>query len=101
MSDTEREETYDYVSVLEFNETAERFGREPGKRVIMDGHQPNWHRLCEETEGFVKIGDAVAIIELDHPRTSDEVNEWLNTASGKLALAHWFDHIDPSEVASV
>ncbi len=98
--ESEREQMHEHVSILEYNEKAEQFDAEPGERVIIDGVQRNWTKLCEETEGFVKIADAVAIIELDQPRTSEEINEWCNSEAGKLALAHWFDHIDPNEVAS-
>ncbi|MFC7216503.1 hypothetical protein ACFQO4_20805 [Saliphagus sp. GCM10025334] len=100
MSQTACEETYEHVSILEYNETAGEFDREPGARVIVSGVQRNQHVRCDERKGFPKIADAVAIIELDRPLTDDEVTEWCNTEVGKLVLAHWFDNVDPNQVIS-
>ena len=91
-------ERFDHISILEYNENAADYDREPGERVIVAGVQRNQHLRDDEKEGFVHIADAVAIIELYGKITDEEVTEWCNTAAGKLALAHWFDHVDPNEV---
>lgn len=92
------EETYGHVTILEYNEAAGDYGRPAGEKVIVSGIERSRHVRDEEAEGFVKIADAVAIIELHTELTDDEVSDWCNSQAGKLALAHWFDHVDPSEV---
>lgn len=94
-SDTDRSE---HVSILEYNERAADFGRPAGERAFKLGHQRNSHVPCDEKEGFVKIAEAVAIFELPRPMDDDELSEWCETDAAKLALAHWFDEIDPNEV---
>lgn len=91
-------ETFDHVSVIEYNEAAEEYGKPPGERVILSDVRRDTHVRDESTGEFVKVGEAVAIIELHTPLTDDEITEWCNTPAGKLALAHWFDHYDPEEV---
>jgi hypothetical protein len=105
MTDTEtgvaqEEETFEHVSILEYNEEAPKYSDHavPGEKVIVSGVRRNTHVPDDDKEGFVKIADAVAIIELYQPITDDEVTEWCNSPAGKLALAHWFDHTDPEEV---
>lgn len=97
---TKREETYECVSILEYNENAPKYREEaePGDRVIVGGVQRNTNIHDEEVEGFVEIAEAVAIFELYQPLTDGELNEWCNSNAGKLALAHWFDHFDPEDV---
>lgn len=94
----EEPETYEHVSILEFNRLAEDYDKTPGERVIVSGVRRNQHIRDEELKDFVKIADAVAIIELHSEITEDEVNDWCNSPAGKLALAHWFEHLDPEEV---
>ncbi|MFP8891856.1 hypothetical protein ACLI4U_19100 (plasmid) [Natrialbaceae archaeon A-CW2] len=95
---TEAEEVYEYVTITEYNDLAGEYGRPAGERAIVAGHRRNTYVRDDEAEGFVQIGEAVAIIELYRPLTDDEINGWCNSSAGKLALAHWFDHVEPDEV---
>jgi len=100
MSGSSGSDRFEFVSIIEYNETAEEYGKTPGERVIASGHRRNSYIRDEDKRDFVKVADAVAIIELHQPLTDEEVTEWCNSPAGKLALAHWFDHYDPKEVAS-
>lgn len=95
---SDENERFDHVSILEYNEHAADYDREPGKRVVVAGVQRDQHVHDDETGEFVKVAEAVAIIEVYRQLTDDEVTAWCNTAAGKLALAHWFDHVEPNEV---
>lgn len=93
-------EQHECITVVEYNEKAEKHGRTPGELAVHSGIK---RRVCyrdEDKEGFVKVGEAVAVIELNQPLRDDEITEWCNTAVGKLVLAHWFDHVDPEDVVS-
>lgn len=85
------QETFESITILEFTENAERFGSEPGKRVIMNGSCRGLSKLCEETQGVVEYAEAVATIDLFSPLTDDEISEWLDSDVGKHVLAHYFD----------
>lgn len=89
---------YEHVSVLEYNDTAAEYGKDPGERVIVGGVRRKTAIRDDDKQDFVTIAEAVAIIELHSPITEGEVTEWCNSPAGKLALAHWFDHTDPNEV---
>lgn len=91
-------ERFTHVSIFEYNETAADYDREPGKRRIAAGVQRDRHVYDEDEGDFVQVADGVAVIELYQPLTDDEITEWCNSPAGKLALAHWFDEIDPDEV---
>jgi hypothetical protein len=95
-----REETYEHISILEFNENAPDYydEAEPGDLTVAAGHSRNRHVRDEEKRDFVKVADGVAIIELHQPITGDEVTAWCNSPAGKLVLAHWFEDIEPEEV---
>lgn len=93
-------ERFEHITITEYNDAAADYGRTPGEQIIRSGIQRNTHVRDEEIKEFVKIGEAVAIIELPSPLTNEEVTDWCNSEAGKLALAHWFDHVDPLEVGS-
>lgn len=99
-STEETRNTSEHITITEYNDVAADYGRPPGERIIRAGIQRNTHVHDDEIEEFVKIGDAVAIIELHSPLANEQVTEWCNSEAGKLALAHWFDHVDPLEVGS-
>lgn len=91
---------HECISVLEYTEEAADFDKNPGERVIVGGIRRDTHVPDDEKEGFVKIAEAVAVIELHEPIAEDEVTDWCNSEAGKLALSHFFDHTDPMEVAA-
>lgn len=93
-------ETVEHLSILEYNDRAADYGKEPGERVIANGVRRNTHYRDDDLEDFVKVAEAVAIIELHKPIPEEEVTGWCNSPAGKLALGHWFDHYDPEEIAS-
>lgn len=88
---TTAEETFDSITILEQNENAERFGHEPGKRVIMNGSCRALTKFCEQSGQFVDYAETVATIDLFQPLTDDEITDWLNSDVGKHVLAHYFD----------
>lgn len=92
------EEVVEYVSVMEYNENAAKQGLEPGERVIVGGHRRNTHLRDDETEGFVEVAEAVAVIELHEPIPEDDVTDWCNSQAGKLALAAFVGDYEPGEV---
>jgi hypothetical protein len=92
------EDEVEHVTILEYNETASEYDRPPGEQVILGGVRRNEHVRDDENEEFVKVAEAVAIIELHEPIDEDAVTDWCNSPAGKLALAHWFDHVEPDEV---
>lgn len=93
------QETVEAVSIMEYNEKAEGYEDVgAGERVILGGVRRNTHYYDDEKGDFVKVADAVAIIELHEPIPEEDVTDWCNSPAGKLALAHWFDHTDPEEV---
>lgn len=94
------EDMIDHVSILEYNDTAADYGKEPGDRIIANGVRRNTHIRDADLEDFVCIAEAVAIIELHRPIPESEVTDWCNSPAGKLALVHWFDHYDVQEIAS-
>jgi len=92
------EKEVEYVSVMEYNENADKQGLEPGERVIVGGHRRNTHVRDDETEGFVEVAEAVAIIELYQPIPEDEVTDWCNSQAGKLALSSFVGNYESEEV---
>lgn len=92
------DDTFEHVSILEYTDNAAAFDRTPGDRVIASGHRRNTAVRDDDTGEFVTIATAVAIIELPRPLTDDQVTEWCNSQVGKLALAHWFEHINPETI---
>lgn len=92
------EDTVEHVSIIEYNEKAAEFDKQPGERVILNGCRRTANVHDDERGCFEQIGEAVAIIELHQPIPESEVTDWCNSSAGKLALAHWFDHTDPEEV---
>lgn len=96
---TEGAETYEHVTIHRYTEAAADHDRTPDELVIAGGVERNGrHVHDDDKQDFVQIAETVAIIELNQARTDDEITEWCNSAVGKLALAHWFDHVDPDEV---
>lgn len=91
-------ERFECISIVEYNEAAEKFGKEPGERTILSGVRREVNVPDEKQKGFVKIAEAVAIFELHKPLADDEITEWCNSPAGKLALKHWFDHYELHEV---
>lgn len=97
---TEDVELVEHVSILEYNEDAPDYDDHatPGGRVVVGGVRRNQHVRDDDKEGFVKVAEAVAIIELHQQIPEDDVTDWCNSPAGKLALAHWFDYVDPEDV---
>lgn len=92
-------EMVEAVSIMEYNENAEKYDDvQAGDRVILGGVRRDQHKRDDEKQGFVKVADAVAIIELHQPIAESDVTDWCNSPAGKLALAHWFDHTNPEDV---
>jgi len=92
------ERTYEHITVVEYNEHIEGHDtHEVGDRAIFNGVDREIHHRDEEKKGFVKVGEAVAIIELNKPMKGCEITEWCNTEVGKLALAHFFDGVEAVE----
>lgn len=94
----QEESEVEHVSIMEYNENAAKQGREPGERVIVGGHRRNTHVRDDETEGFVEVAEAVAVIELHEPIPESEVTDWCNSQAGKLALAPFVGDYEAEEV---
>lgn len=89
----------EHVTVLEFNEQAKDHVSyaDAGERLIQAGHYPRMS-VRTDTEGFVDVAEAIAIIELPGPLDEAEYEAWIESEAGQLALAHFLDVLEPEKI---